>query len=154
MKICFRGVWGNLPLWDTCTCTLDFSILFQSYVFSSREDLKSYASQLLAIVTCCQAEADVLDTLQDFLSKMTDKVLYFKSFTNKQLASYVSCWSTTKSCLFYWLFIELWGSAGIYSGPRLLDWTLFKRKIWRHKFRRAKSSGRFHQTIRWVVTPL
>ena len=70
---------------------LDLFVMFQSYVFSSREDLKSYASQLLAIVTCCQAEADVLDTLQDFLSKMTDKVLCFKSFTNKQLASYVSC---------------------------------------------------------------
>ena len=56
--------------------------MFQSYVFSSREDLKSYASQLLAIVTCCQAEADVLDTLLDFLSKMTDKVLYFKYLKN------------------------------------------------------------------------
>lgn len=45
----------------------------KSYVFSSREDLKSYASQLLAIVTCCQPEADVLETLTDFLSKMSDK---------------------------------------------------------------------------------
>ncbi|XP_061192483.1 proteasome adapter and scaffold protein ECM29-like [Saccostrea echinata] len=45
----------------------------KSYVFSSREDLKSYASQMLAIVTCCQPETDVLETLTDFLSRMSDK---------------------------------------------------------------------------------
>ncbi|XP_056020008.1 proteasome adapter and scaffold protein ECM29-like [Ostrea edulis] len=45
----------------------------KSYVFSSREDLKSYAGQMLSIVTCCQPEADVLETLAHFLSRMSDK---------------------------------------------------------------------------------
>ncbi|XP_062591295.1 proteasome adapter and scaffold protein ECM29-like [Saccostrea cucullata] len=45
----------------------------KSYVFSSREDLKSYASQMLVVVTCCQPETDVLETLKDFLTRMSDK---------------------------------------------------------------------------------
>lgn len=77
IKVCIQGLSCGF-----CLCYCYFftvhsdahSLLFQSYVFSSREDLKSYASQLLAIVTCCQPETDVLETLTDFLSKMSDKV--------------------------------------------------------------------------------
>lgn len=79
-----KGLYLGIVLWFLSLLLLFLtlhsdahSLLFQSYVFSSREDLKSYASQLLAIVTCCQPEADVLDTLTDFLSKMSDKVPQF-----------------------------------------------------------------------------
>lgn len=79
-----KGLYLGIVLWCLSLLLLFFtlhsdahSLLFQSYVFSSREDLKSYASQLLAIVTCCQPEADVLETLTDFLSKMSDKVPQF-----------------------------------------------------------------------------
>lgn len=79
-----KGLYSGIVLWFLSLLLLFLtlhsdahSLLFQSYVFSSREDLKSYASQLLAIVTCCQPEADVLETLTDFLSKMSDKVPQF-----------------------------------------------------------------------------
>lgn len=79
-----KGLYLGIVLWFLSLLLLFLtlhsdahSLLFQSYVFSSREDLKSYASQLLAIVTCCQPEADVLETLTDFLSKMSDKVPQF-----------------------------------------------------------------------------
>lgn len=80
IKVCIQGLSCGFCLLLLLFLTLHsdaHSLLFQSYVFSSREDLKSYASQLLAIVTCCQPEADVLDTLTDFLSKMSDKVPQF-----------------------------------------------------------------------------
>lgn len=87
-----KGLYSGIVLWILSLLLLFLTVhsdahtlLFQSYVFSSREDLKSYASQLLAIVTCCQPETDVLETFTDFLSKMSDKVsqLFLKNLMNQ-----------------------------------------------------------------------
>ena len=56
---------------------MDNFVIFQGYIFSSKDDLKDYASQMYALIICNQTDKQqIIDSLEDFIKKLNDKVSY------------------------------------------------------------------------------
>jgi len=63
---------------DSChvsTLQYEFILEFQSYIFSSKDDLKMYSSQLYACVVCHHPDKELLcEAVEEFSGKITHKV--------------------------------------------------------------------------------